>query len=68
VPNPGGEPQPQVGHPIRFSATPPAYRHTGPALGAHTRDVLLEADFDDAELAALQVQGVIHLAGEDDAG
>lgn len=68
VPNPGGEPQPQAAHPARFSATPPVYRHVGPPLGAHTRAVLGEAGFEEAELLALQAQGVLYLPGEDDAG
>lgn len=68
VPNPAGEPQPQVAHPVRFSATPPVYRHVGPPLGAHTRAVLGEAGFGEAELRELQEQGVIYQAGEEDAG
>jgi crotonobetainyl-CoA:carnitine CoA-transferase CaiB-like acyl-CoA transferase len=68
VPNPAGEPQSQVAHPARFSATPPAYRYVGPPLGAHTRAILVEAGFSPSEVADLQAQGVVHLAGEDDAG
>ncbi|MEU2659486.1 CoA transferase [Streptomyces sp. NPDC007325] len=32
----------QVAHPVRFGATPPAYRSTPPRLGEHTREVLAE--------------------------
>jgi alpha-methylacyl-CoA racemase len=68
VPNPGGDPQPQVAHPIVFSGTPPGYRHVGPPLGAHTRAVLRDGGFTPDEIAALQRQGTITLPGGDDAG
>ena len=67
VPNPHGAPQLQVAHPLRFSRTPPSYRHVGPVLGAHTREVLLAAGFAEDELRELQRQGTIQLPGEDDA-
>ena len=39
VPKPDGTTQRQIGHPIKFSATPAAYRHIGVALGAHDEEV-----------------------------
>ncbi|MCL4813119.1 MAG: CoA transferase [Vicinamibacteraceae bacterium] len=44
--------------PIEFSATPARVRRLAPRLGEHTREVLLEAGFSDAELAALEAEGV----------
>ncbi len=40
VPKPDGTSQRQIGHPIKFSATPPEYRHIGVPLGAHTAEVV----------------------------
>ncbi|MDX1531019.1 MAG: CaiB/BaiF CoA-transferase family protein [Rhodothermales bacterium] len=57
VPRPDGEPQRQAASPFRFSGTAPAYRHTGPALGAHTKGVLREAGFSAEEVAALETGG-----------
>ncbi len=68
VPHPGAAPQPQVAHPLVFSRTPPAYRHVGPPLGAHTRELLQAAGFTAAEIAGLQRQGAIFIPGETDAG
>jgi alpha-methylacyl-CoA racemase len=68
VPHPGGAPQPQVAHPLVFSRTPPAYRHAGAPLGAHTHEVLLAAGFSAAEIAGLQEQGAIFIPGDDHAG
>ena len=41
----------------RFSKTPAGIRTGAPLLGAHTRDVLSEAGFDDAEIDALLASG-----------
>lgn len=57
VPRPDAPLQRQVGFPVQFSRTPPAYRHTGPPLGAHTREVLQEAGFTSEEIEALAAQG-----------
>jgi formyl-CoA transferase len=43
----------QVGSPMRLSRTPPRRAGAGPLLGAHTRDVLREAGYSDAEVDAL---------------
>jgi len=42
---------------VQFSRTPAAYRHTGPPLGAHTREVLQEAGFTPEEIEALASEG-----------
>ena len=42
-----------LGSPIKLSATPPEVRRRAPHLGEHTKDVLREAGFDDARIAAL---------------
>ena len=38
----------------RFSGTPAAIRHGGPALGAHTAEVLAELGYSPADIAALE--------------
>lgn len=48
----------QLGHPIRYSATPPEYRTAGCCAGAHTREVLRglgyrEEEIDDFERTGL---------------
>lgn len=57
VPRPDAPPQRQVGFPVQFSRTPPAYRHTGPPLGAHTREVLQEAGFTPEEIERWPLKG-----------
>jgi formyl-CoA transferase len=42
-----------LGSPIKLSATPPMVRRRAPRLGEHTAEVLREAGFDDADIAAL---------------
>lgn len=60
VPDPGGAPQRQVAHPLKFSRTAPAYRHVGSPLGAHTTEVLQQAGFDQEEIEALAEAGIIY--------
>ena len=50
---------PLVASPLRLSATPVALRHAPPLLGQHTDEVLREAGYDDAEIAALRARGAI---------
>jgi formyl-CoA transferase len=40
----------------RFSATPAAIRHGGPALGEHTEEVLAELGYSRDDIAALQAK------------
>ncbi|WPB55399.1 CoA transferase [Xylophilus sp. GOD-11R] len=49
---------PIVANPLKFSATPVAYRRAPPQLGEHTAEVLREVlGVDEAELAALRAAG-----------
>jgi formyl-CoA transferase len=47
------------GIPVRMDASPPSVRRHPPVLGEHTREVLTELGYDDAEIAALQREGAI---------
>jgi crotonobetainyl-CoA:carnitine CoA-transferase CaiB-like acyl-CoA transferase len=47
------------GFPYKFSKTPPAVDRGAPLAGEHTRDVLREAGFDDARIAALMAAGAV---------
>ena len=51
-----------LGCPIHFSETPPQVRRPAPMLGEHTREVLLEYGYSDAEIDALQSVGTVDLA------
>ena len=48
-----------LGSPIKLSATPPDVSRRAPQLGEHTNDVLAEAGFSAAEIAALRSAGAI---------
>jgi crotonobetainyl-CoA:carnitine CoA-transferase CaiB-like acyl-CoA transferase len=48
-----------VGNPIKLSDTPVAYRRAPPTLGQHSGEVLREAGFSDAEIAALAACGAV---------
>ena len=48
-----------VGLPVKFSATPGKVRHGAPRYGEHTREVLREAGFDDAQIDAFEQEGAI---------
>jgi len=48
-----------LGSPIKMSATPPDVARRAPQLGEHTDDVLMEAGFGDAEIAALRSANAI---------
>ncbi len=47
---PGGGKVKQLGHPIRYSATPPEYRSAGVPAGTHTREVLRELGYAESEI------------------
>jgi formyl-CoA transferase len=48
-----------LGSPIKMSATPPDVSRRSPQLGEHTDEVLTEAGFSGAEIAALRAAGAI---------
>ncbi len=47
------------GFPIRFSKTPSVVERGAPVVGQHSRDVLREAGFDDAQIEALLGKGAV---------
>jgi crotonobetainyl-CoA:carnitine CoA-transferase CaiB-like acyl-CoA transferase len=44
---------------VHLDATPIRYRRLGPGHGAHSREILAEAAFDPARIAALVAAGVV---------
>lgn len=50
---------PQLGFPIKFSATPGSLRTAPPTLGQHTKEVLSSLNYGDEDVAALAKAGVI---------
>jgi crotonobetainyl-CoA:carnitine CoA-transferase CaiB-like acyl-CoA transferase len=48
------------GVPIHFDKTPGEIRSAPPTLGQHTEEVLREIGYNDAGIAALRKDGVIH--------
>jgi formyl-CoA transferase len=66
LPHPLAGAVPQVGNPLRLSATPVAYERAPPLLGAHTDSVLRQRlRLADDEIAALAARGVIEVRRED---
>jgi crotonobetainyl-CoA:carnitine CoA-transferase CaiB-like acyl-CoA transferase len=60
IPRPGGGAIPAVASPIRLSRTPVRHDVPPPALGEHTREVLVELlGMAEAEVAALRERGVV---------
>ena len=51
-----------IGLPVKFSATPGKVRTGAPLYGQHTREVLSEYGFGEAEIAALENEGAVHVA------
>jgi crotonobetainyl-CoA:carnitine CoA-transferase CaiB-like acyl-CoA transferase len=51
-----------IGLPIKFSDTPGGVRRAAPVLGQHTREVLHEHGFSDAEIAQMATQGAVQMA------
>ncbi len=48
-----------IGVPVKLSATPGSIRHRGPALGEHSREILLEHGYSEGEVAALTAAGAV---------
>lgn len=59
VPGPMGKTQRQLASPVRFSATPPSYRHIGVGIGADTDEVLGRNGFTTEQISALRKLGAI---------
>jgi crotonobetainyl-CoA:carnitine CoA-transferase CaiB-like acyl-CoA transferase len=58
VPLPGGGSVRQIGHPIKFSETPPEYRQAGVSGGVHTRKVLTGLGYTDQEIEEFEKTGL----------
>ena len=52
-----------IGLPIKFSETPGRVSRAAPVLGQHTREVLREHGFSDAEAGQMAAQGAIEMPG-----
>jgi crotonobetainyl-CoA:carnitine CoA-transferase CaiB-like acyl-CoA transferase len=50
-----------IGLPIKFSGTPGSVRRAAPVLGQHTREVLREHGFSDAEADQMAALGAIEM-------
>jgi crotonobetainyl-CoA:carnitine CoA-transferase CaiB-like acyl-CoA transferase len=50
-----------IGLPIKFSDTPGGIRRAAPVLGQHTREVLREHGYSDAEIERMAAQGAIQM-------
>ena len=48
-----------IGVPVKLSETPGSIRSRGPALGQHSREILLEHGYTEAEVEGLVAAGVI---------
>jgi crotonobetainyl-CoA:carnitine CoA-transferase CaiB-like acyl-CoA transferase len=51
-----------IGFPVKFSKTPGGVKHSAPVYGEHTREVLAEYGFSDADIAALVEERAVILA------
>ncbi len=58
VPLPGGGTVRQLAHPIKYSATPPAYNRTGVVAGTDTQEVLREIGFAVDEIKGFEKTGL----------
>jgi crotonobetainyl-CoA:carnitine CoA-transferase CaiB-like acyl-CoA transferase len=52
-----------LGLPIKFSETPGSVNRAAPVLGEHTREVLLEYGFSEAEVDKMAAQGAVTIPG-----
>ena len=57
--HPQAGPTKALGCPVHFSATPTSVARHAPMLGEHTREVLAEAGYSDAEIDAFVAEGVV---------
>ena len=57
--HPSQGPVRQVGFPISFSRSKVELRRFAPVLGEHTRELLAEAGYAAADIAALEADGVV---------
>ena len=48
-----------LGHPVKYSGTPATIRRAAPVYGEHTREILHELGYSNAEIDALHAQGVV---------
>ncbi|WP_212523488.1 CoA transferase [Actibacterium sp. MT2.3-13A] len=48
-----------LGHPVKFSETPGAVRRPAPLLGQHSREVLAEAGYGEAQIEAMIAAGAV---------
>ena len=55
---PTGETVRQIAHPIIFSETPQEYRMAGVLAGAHTREVMRDLGYSDAEVGEFEKEGL----------
>jgi crotonobetainyl-CoA:carnitine CoA-transferase CaiB-like acyl-CoA transferase len=60
--HPQAGPTKAVGCPLHFSSTPTAITRPAPLLGEHTRDLLREYGYSDAEIDRLAAEGVVETA------
>jgi len=49
----------QIAHPIKFSEMPQEYRKAGTPAGTHTREVMRELGYTDAEIETFEKEGVL---------
>ncbi|MFO1315031.1 MAG: CoA transferase [Burkholderiales bacterium] len=61
--HPDAGPTRAIGCPVHFSRTPAAVSRPAPRLGEHSRDVLRETGYTDAEIDAFVASGVVATAG-----
>lgn len=57
VPKPGGGVQRQIANPLKFSKSAARYDHTGPELGAHSEEVLLDAGYSAEQIDDFRAKG-----------
>ncbi len=58
LPLPGGGSVKQLAHPIKYSETPPEYRHIGVLAGAHTVSVLKELGYTEEDIRQFEKTGL----------